>query len=165
VFTIVVLTSGDKHKTDILTIDFDPKKRNSEGVKEIPHKVVYLCPKYVNEDTPEPYREWLQAINDSLDEQVEETAYQCPAIQRVFELIEQDTISPTERAKMKDEYGFEEIKRGKYEEGLKDGVGEGQYQAQCRIARRLLTMGIDLTVIAQATGLTASQLQQIMEET
>lgn len=143
-----------------------PKKRNGDGdgVKEIPHKVVYLCPKYVNEDTPEPYREWLQAINDSLDEQVEETAYQRPAIQQVFDLIEQDTISPTERAKMKDEYGFEEIKRGKYEEGLKNGLEEGQYQAQCRIAHHLLTMGMDLAVIAQATGLTIQQIQQVVKD-
>lgn len=98
----------------------------------------------------------MQAINDSLDEQIEETAYQCPVIQRVFELIEQDTISPTERAKMKDEYGFEEIKRGKYE--------EGRCQTQCQITHQMIKLGMDLTVIAQATGLTIPQIEQIKKD-
>ena len=49
VFTIVVLTSGDKHKTDISHIDFDPKNRYEQPLGEISHKILYLCPKYVTE--------------------------------------------------------------------------------------------------------------------
>ena len=45
VFTIVVLTSGDKHKTDVATIDFDPKDLQGKALGEISHKVIYLCPK------------------------------------------------------------------------------------------------------------------------
>ncbi len=104
VFTIVVLTSGDRHKVDIATIDFDPKDRQGNPLNEIGHKILYVCPKYVAEDTPEPYREWLLAIADSLDEEVDETAYQRPEIQRIFELIARDLISPKEYARMKEEY-------------------------------------------------------------
>jgi len=32
--------------------------------------------KSVSDKTPEPYQEWLKAINESLDKQVEETDYQ-----------------------------------------------------------------------------------------
>ena len=84
VFTIVVLTSGDRHKVDLATIDFDPKTFAGKALKEIPHKIIYACPKYVTDATPQPYRKWLLAIQDSLDEKVDETQYHKTAIQRVF---------------------------------------------------------------------------------
>ncbi len=42
VFTIVVLTSGDRHKVDMATIDFDPKDRSGEPLGEIKHKILSL---------------------------------------------------------------------------------------------------------------------------
>jgi hypothetical protein len=53
VYTIVVLTSADKHKTDVAVIDFDPKDRAGNPLNEIKHKVIYLAVKYVDENTPE----------------------------------------------------------------------------------------------------------------
>ncbi len=52
VYTIVVLTSGDRHKKDIGIIDFDPRDTEGKPFGEIPHKVMYVCPKYANEKTP-----------------------------------------------------------------------------------------------------------------
>ncbi len=143
VFTIVVLTSGDKHKVDIATTDFDPKDRNGKPLNEIPHKILYVCPKYVTDETPEPYREWLLAIQDSLDEEVDETACQRKEIQRVFELI-----APKERFKMKDEYGM--IQQDKFE--------KGQLAEKPQIARNLLAKGIDPAIVAETTGLSPAEL-------
>ena len=120
-FTIVVLLSGDKHKVDIATVDFDLKDCEGNPLKEIPHKIWYVCPKYVTEETPQPYREWLLAIDDSLDEEVDETQYHKTAIQRIFELIARDAISPQERARMKDEYSLEQLQQDKFEEGKEEG--------------------------------------------
>ena len=97
VFTIVVLTSGDRHGRDVAVTDFDPKDLKGEGLGETPHKVVWLCPKYVNEETPEPYREWLLAIQDTSDGEVEETDYHKPEIRKIFGHIEKDDVSPAER--------------------------------------------------------------------
>ncbi len=105
---MVVLTSGDKHKTDISTIDFDPKNLQGEPLGEIKHKIMYICPKYVNEDTPKPYREWMLAINDSLDKQVDESKYKHPVIHQLFRQIENDGISPAERTIMFDENADQE---------------------------------------------------------
>ncbi len=44
---------------------------------------MYLCPKYVTDETPEPYRQWLLAIQDTLDGEVEESDYQSPQIQKI----------------------------------------------------------------------------------
>ncbi|MCP4701042.1 MAG: hypothetical protein GY862_29940, partial [Gammaproteobacteria bacterium] len=103
VVTIVVLTSGDKHKKDIAVTDFDPKDLKGNALGETRHKVMYLCPKYANKETPEPFRTWLLAIQDTLDEEVDETAYRKAEIRKIFDHIEKDAVSPAERAKMFDE--------------------------------------------------------------
>ena len=88
VFTIVVLTSGDRHKEDISIIDFDPKNLKGEPLGEIEHKIIYICPKYLNKKrTPNQCHEWMEAIEDSLDEQVDESNYTHPEIQQVFDLM------------------------------------------------------------------------------
>jgi predicted transposase/invertase (TIGR01784 family) len=150
VFTIVVLTSGDKHKTDLAMIDFDPKTFDGKALGEIPHKVLYVCPKYVNEKTPEPYREWLLAIQDSLDESVDETAYHKPEIQEIFQVIERDSISPKERARMKDEYAYAELRRKDY--------AAGQQQKALETARKMQEKGFSLEQISELTGLTREDL-------
>ncbi|WPD22308.1 MAG: hypothetical protein Q3M24_00880 [Candidatus Electrothrix aestuarii] len=58
----------------------------------------------MSEDTPQPCREWLEAINDTLDEEVDESLYRRAAIQKLFTAIESDHISPEERARMIEEY-------------------------------------------------------------
>ena len=41
VYTIVVLTSGDKHKTDISITDFEPKKLDGTCIGETQHKIIF----------------------------------------------------------------------------------------------------------------------------
>ena len=67
VLTLVVLTSSDKHKTEIPTKNFEPRHLDGKPLGNNPHKIMYICPKYLNDKTPEPYREWMLAIEDSLD--------------------------------------------------------------------------------------------------
>ena len=125
VYTIVILTSGDKHKTDMLEIDFDPKNRDGKGVGEINHKLLFFCPKYINDKTPEPFREWLKAIDDSLDNNIDESKYHNTNIQEIFNIIKEDNISPQELAKMKEEYSLEEYKQKEIEEKKEEWLLEG----------------------------------------
>ena len=117
--------------------------------------VLYLCPKYANDNTPPALREWLRAINDTLDEQVEETDYPNPLIRRIFDLIEQDSISPEERARMFEEYNQEQVKRENFEEGKRERNVE--------IARALLAKGMALALIAEVTGLGEAELAALAE--
>jgi len=156
VFTIVVLTSGDRHQQDLTTIDFDPKNIQGQPLNEMRHKIWFVCPKYVTDDTPEPYREWLLAIQDSLDEEVDETAYHRPEIQQIFELIARDSISPTERARMKDEYSQELLEQEKFEKGRLAGKQE--------IAGNLLAEGLDAEFVAETTGLSVDELVTLSEK-
>ncbi len=146
VYTLVVLTSGDKHKKDIGIIDFDPVDLKGNKFSEIPHKVIYICPKYVNDETPKSYREWMLAIDDSLDEQIDESQYTRPEILKIFNLIEKDLITPKEYAAMKDEYSQQEL--------LKE---------QCeKIAMNILKLGtVSDEQIAEATGLTLQEIEKL----
>jgi predicted transposase/invertase (TIGR01784 family) len=179
VFTLVVLTSGDKHKIDLAIIDFDPKDLQGNPLGEIEHKILYICPKYLNKNlTPRQCHEWMEAIEDSLDEQIDESHYTRPEIQRIFSLIEPDQITPQERAKMFDEYGYEaikaemkeeikaeikqEIKAEIKQEGFQQGLKEGEQKAKTELARQLLSLGSLTEVqIAQVTGLTLEQVRTL----
>ena len=166
VYTIVVLTSGDKHGRDMSMIDFDPKDRHGQGLGEISHKIVYICPKYLNEETPEAWREWLLAINDSLDEQVDETHYHKACVQKVFASIQKNTLTPEDRARMKDEYSEDELRREEWDKaeqkGHEEGREEGAKIKALDIARNLLDV-LDDATIAKKTGLTVTEILQLRQ--
>jgi hypothetical protein len=153
VYTIVVLTSGDKHQKDVAVIDCDPKDLLGHGMGEIPHKVIYLCPKYVNEKTPAHYREWLAAINDTLDGEVGESHYQHPQIRHVLELIERDHISPTERARMFDEHGEEELRQ--------EDLQKARRVRDREIAQAMRAEGFADALIGRVLGLTETELADL----
>jgi hypothetical protein len=155
VFTIVILTSTDRHQAAISVTDFAPRNlETGQLLKELPHKIWFLCPKYVTAKTPAQYRQWLLAIADSLDEQVDETQYPHSAIQKVFETIKKDLITPEERARMFEEYNQEQKKLELKAEGRKE-MAEAT-------AQRLLSVGLlSVEQIAEVTGLTLKQVQEL----
>ena len=157
VYTIVVLTSADKHKTDVAVIDFDPKDRYGKGLNEIKHKVIYLTPKYVTDDTPEVYREWLSAIKESLTEQIDETNYHRPELQTVINSIAKNLVSPEEKYWMIEEYNFESDKKKRFEEGEKT--------ATLKIAKGMLTKNLEVNTIAELTGLTIETITELQNNT
>ncbi|MCX7069264.1 MAG: PD-(D/E)XK nuclease family transposase [Methylococcales bacterium] len=150
VYTIVVLTSGDKYKKDVLITDFSPRDLSGNKVNEIAHKIIFLCPKYVNENTPESYREWLEAIEDSLDGEVDESHYKLAEIQQVFRHIERDDISPDERARMIEEYHLEEA------------IDEGVKKAKKTIIKNMLAKNISMATIVEVTNLTANEIEDLL---
>lgn len=150
VFTIVVLTSGDRHHRDVAITDFAPHDLRGRALAELPHKILWLCPKYADDQTPEPYREWLRAIDDSLDGQVEETRYQRPAIQQVFQHIERGLITPHERAQMIEETHAEELRQRK------------ELRVRIKIARAMLAKQMDTALIAEITGLALDDLGRLI---
>jgi predicted transposase/invertase (TIGR01784 family) len=156
VFTIVILTSNDRHQKDVLTIDFDPKDLSGQGIQAIPHKVIYLCPKYANSHSPAAYKEWLDAIQDTLDEQVEESDYHNAMIQRIFTAIEKEAITPAERYAMFEEYNYrEQLDRELKEERIKEKQA---------IATSMLTKGFALETVAELTGLTLTEIGGLLSD-
>ena len=149
VYTIVVLTSGDRHKCDVSVVDFSPKKLDGSGLfNEFKHKIIYLCPKYVNENTPPLYQEWLRLINDSLTKQVDESKYALAEIQKALGFIENDGITPNERARL--------IEESYIQKAELRGLIEGKLET----AKAMLAEGFEMQTIVKITGLTAETIKQ-----
>jgi len=146
VYTIVVLTSGDpKNQCDVAVIDFDPKTLQGKQLGEIKHKIFYLCPKYMNDKTPLLYREWLQVIDDSLDNTVDESQYHLSEIHKVLHHIEEDGVTAEERAQM--------IEESYIGEAEKRGIEQGKLEREIEIAKTMLEQGFDVKTIIKITGL------------
>jgi predicted transposase/invertase (TIGR01784 family) len=165
-----------------LVHDFEPrdiaKGEGVEGVYGKKHRLIFVFTNSVKKQkTPENYFEWMQAIDDSLDEEVNEKDYTNPHIGRLFELIETDQITPEERARMKDEYsqaelekkGFEEGKEigfddgygeGK-EDGIEEGIEQGIEKGKIETARNFKALGISEEQIASATGLSLDEVRAL----
>jgi len=165
VFTIVVLTSGDRHKRDVSIIDFDPKDLEGRPLGEIKHKVFYLCPKYLNPKTPPLIREWLEAVEDTFDEEVDETRYRA-TIQEVFKRIEKDKTTRQERAQMKEEAAQQLKEVEEYERGLligrTEGKAEGKAEGYTEIVARMAQKGMAAAEIATLTDLPLETVEQLL---
>ena len=108
---------------------------------------IYICPKYLNKNTPKLYQEWLQLIDDSLDGEVEEKDYHLAEIQKTLSHIEEDDISPQEKARMIEESHIEEME-----------------QRDIEIAKNMLQQGLGIHVISKATGLDEKIIQSLYAE-
>jgi predicted transposase/invertase (TIGR01784 family) len=157
VYTIVVLTSGDKHKKDITITDFRPRDLEGNYISETPHKILYICPKYLNDKTPKVYREWLMAIEDSMDKEMNRDNYGKEVIQDIISIIETDSITPQERAKMIQEFSDEEYLTKMKEKSRK----EGEKRAKIEIAKNLLLAKVDINTIVISTGLSVEEIKNI----
>ncbi|MEN8220871.1 MAG: PD-(D/E)XK nuclease family transposase [Pseudomonadota bacterium] len=125
VITLVFFTgkkTPNPNGSGILVHDFEPRDLANgevvEGVYGQKHRLIFVFTNSVKKKkTPKNYLEWMQAIDDSLDEKVNEAGYTNPHIRRLFELIEKDQITPEEYARMKDEYNQEESEKQAEEKG------------------------------------------------
>ena len=91
------------------------------------------------------------SITDDFDECCR--AYHNELIQKVFTIIERDTLTPQERARMKDEYGYEQIGQ--------DQFAKGQTQGKQETALAMLQEGLDPALIAKVTGLSAETITDL----
>jgi predicted transposase/invertase (TIGR01784 family) len=165
VITLVFFTGKKAPNSDsgIIVHDFEPKDfvtgQLLTNIYPRKHKLFFVFTNNsTHKDAPVPHREWMQAIYDSLDKQVDETKYTNPSIQALFDVIEQDKITPEERARMKEEHNHDEAEAQNFKEGeekgWKEGIKEGETANQQKTARNLKANGkLTEEEIANITGL------------
>jgi hypothetical protein len=109
---------------------------------------------YGHGDLPEEIEEWMKAIDNSLTGTIYEEDYTNPQIQRIFELIEMDNLTPEENARLKDEYYPEKSLREAAQAQVED--------AQEKIARNLKALGtLTDEQIANAIGLSLEEVKAL----
>jgi len=107
VITLVFFTgkTTPSPNNNILVHDFELRDLNGEVIENIyghKHLLLFVFTHSIGKNTPKKSSEWMRAIDDSLDEQVNEEDYTNPHIRHLFELIEKNLVTPEERARMKD---------------------------------------------------------------
>lgn len=129
VFTLVVLTTEPRDhdlKFSVAVSDMDPVSEQGKRLGVYRHRLVFLNPKVINDQTPPGARAWMELIADSLDGQVDETHYEDdPPKMRVLDAITARTLTPEELAQVKDEAAWESTKQAERQEGREEGREEG----------------------------------------
>ncbi len=129
VYTIVVLTSVPRDGSvnfSCAISDMNPVDEWGNKVPVYPHRLVFLSPRNVNENTPSAVRKWLDFIDDSLDGKIEESRYSEKLFQGMIEDIRKRTIDPALLEKIKDEAAWEKAKARFAVEGWMDGQKIGR---------------------------------------
>ena len=158
VYTLIVVTGKSRKQEETPKFshavgNVDPINEFGERLGVYPHRLIFLNPNFLNEETPEDVKVWLELIADSLDEQVDETRYSYPILKTVIEEIESDNVTPQELRLIKDEAAWERTKQNAFEDG-RQKEKEG-------IAISLLKEGVDVALIARTTGLKLEEIEAI----
>lgn len=115
-----------------------------------------MNPNYPDGETPENYRDWLHLIYESIHNSENPNINNNNAgVKRAAELVNQDNISPEERAASKIEAGKKKVLARMYDEGREDQLIE--------MVINLWRNGVAIDIIAKSANLTEAQVLQIIE--
>jgi hypothetical protein len=162
VYTVVVATGATSPRNrhippfSVGTCQMDVVNESGQPLGVYPHRLLFLNPRIRNDRTPESVRGWLELIDDSLDEQVDETLYTPPVFQKIIDEIKRDKVTPQELARIKDEAVTERYVQESFEEGRRARERE--------IAQVMLTQGIEPATIVATTGLSLEEIEKLGDE-
>jgi predicted transposase/invertase (TIGR01784 family) len=122
------------------------------------HKLIFLNHNYVQDTTPQGYRDWLVLVKESIKSPKNpQVNLANEGVKKVTELIDYEQLSPEERTESKNRNAAESAK-AIYEQ-------EAELRKQIEIAKKMLKRGTDIAIIAEDTGLTVEQIEQLRSET
>jgi len=172
VYTVVMLTGSSRRQENSINFSYalsnmDPVNEFGNRLLVYPHGLIFLNPRLRSEKTPEKIRAWLELIDDSMDDEVDENKYPSLIFQEVIEEIKRDNVTPQELKVIKDEAAWERTLRESFEEGhgkgVQEGHEEGRRQEKEQIALSLLREGVDVSLIARTTGLNPEEIEALKE--
>lgn len=162
VYTIVVMTAPYKinektrefYRDEVLISNLNPKNLKGIERKIFNHELVYLNPNYKDEDTPLNYRDWLDLIYESIHHpENPQINTENAGVKRATEIIRQENISP------------EEWEEAKIEASKRKVIKLEQEEERFENARNGILKGYDDQIIADITGLSIEQIQELRNET
>lgn len=160
VYTVVVLTRLPRDlqlRFDVAVQVSDLVTRGGQALGVLQHRLVVVNPRGLQPDTPAPLRRWLELLEDTLDEVVDEDRYQEPLLRRVLDQISQQRLSADENAALLDERGWERARAEERDEGRDEGRREA---TRTGILDLVVTFGLHLDD-AQKGELDAADLPRL----
>ena len=165
VHTIVWLTSRvrDKaHQHSLITTSLSSVTASGEELHLYPHKLYFLNPYYLDDNTPTGLVDWFQLVVESImNPNAPQINRQNPLIEKAVHLIAEDGLTPQEMVVLLEETGYEENLRLNREEGRTEGWSQGRKEEQQAIARAMRQKGFDIALIAEVTGLSVAEVEII----
>lgn len=153
VYTIVVLTSVPEDKSVEFSFAHADLNLIDERNKIVPvyhHRLIFLVPRLVNENTPPAIKAWMEFIKDSLDGKMDEGCYIQDPFHSMLEEMRR-TINPDELTKIKDEAAWEQVKAS--------AIDEGREEERKKIALSMLKHGMNIEQVAAITGFSKFQIK------
>ena len=112
--------------------------------------------------------QWIRFIKGESRKEIEEMAIANKDIDKAFDILTTMSMDKNERAAylsremaLHDQATF--IEEGR-EEGRKEGIKEGKIEAKIETAKNILSMGIDVEIIAKGTGLSINEIKKLEKE-
>lgn len=155
VYVIVVMTApyrfdtkqGEAVRDEVLLLRMNPQTLQGIERDIYGHQLICLNPNHPSPDTPEPIRDWLDLIYQSIHSPERPVLNEDNAgVRRAAELINFENLTPEERAQAKEAHGRITVEAiHKREERLE-------------IAAKLKAAGVASETIVQTTGLTPEEV-------
>ncbi len=161
VYLIVVLTapykindkSGKPIKDEVLLLRLNPRTLKGEERELYSHQLICLNPNYACDDTPQPIRDWLTLIYESIhNPEYAVINRNNEAISRAADLISYENLTPEERAWSKNK------------EAAKITIALYQNERAEEIAKNFLHAGLSVQMVAENTDLPMSVVQRLKDE-
>jgi hypothetical protein len=161
VYMIVVMTmpykfddlAGEPVKEEYIITQFHSQNLKGKTIPIYGHQMVCLNPNYPEPDTPQAIRDWLDLFYQSIHSAERPNVNLLnKGISRVAHLIDFDNLTSEQRREAKDKEQNEVVK------------SLYKHEAILEVAKNLLSLGADDTLIAQATHLTLEQIEILRKE-
>ncbi len=158
VYVIVVLTapytisekSGKPILDEVLLLKLNPQTLKGEVRDLYGHQFVCLNPNHSDKDTPQPIRDWLDLIYQSIhNPQRPVLNTENEGIKKAIELISFENLTPEERTKAKNK------------EAARITIAKVENAKTIEIARNFKNEGVPISIIAKSTGLSVEQVEKL----
>jgi len=158
VYTIVWFTRKIRetsYRRSLITTSQLSETEKGESLALYPHKLFFLNPFYLNEQTPKGLKDWMKLVTESINNpSAPHINLSRPIIQKAAKLIDEDGLTPQERVSIMDEKDFDNLR----ERERKEDVQKGERNKALEIARNMLAKGIEPAIVAETTGLSSADL-------
>ena len=165
VYVIVVLTApykineknGKPVLDEVLLLKLNPQTLQGEIRDLYGHQFVCLNSNHPNDETPKQIRDWLDLIYQSIhnpENPILNTKNK--GIKKAAELISFENLTPTERMHAKNKESAKIVIAVTEEHAKKENTLE--------IAKKFIILGLGNDVIAEGTGLTLKQIEELRND-
>ena len=173
VYTIVVMTApyrlnkttGRVIQDEVLISNLNPRTLKGAERDLYGHQLVFLNPNYKDSETPQNFRDWLDLIYESIHNPTHPNInLQTLGVKRAAELVEDDNITPQERADSKFEVMHRTVLTLEKEEGIEIGKEMGERKKLVQLVISMKKNSLPNDTIAQIAGIRVEEVEQILAE-